>query len=108
MTTARLTLFDRSFLGDFGALVEDAEVLRFTRFPAAPPPDFAERWLERYEAGRAAGTMDAFAILDGEDRFAGLAVAPRIDETARTAELTSEGSSEVMLAPVIAGSPIIY
>ena len=62
-------------------------MLRFTRFPASPPTDFGERWLERYDAGRAAGTMEAFAILDADDRFAGLAVAPRIDETARTAEL---------------------
>jgi RimJ/RimL family protein N-acetyltransferase len=82
----RLALFGDGHLPDFAALARDAAVLRFTRFPADPPPDFAERWLATYEAARAEGTREAFAILDGE-AFVGFAVAVGIDETAATVEL---------------------
>ena len=42
-------------LDDVDALLDDPEVLRFTRLPVPPPPGYARTWLERYEAGRAGG-----------------------------------------------------
>jgi RimJ/RimL family protein N-acetyltransferase len=67
-------------------LVRDPAVLRFTRVPDPPPEGFAESWLARYEAGRADGTREGFAVLE-RGRFAGLALAPTIDRTAQEAEL---------------------
>jgi RimJ/RimL family protein N-acetyltransferase len=82
----RLALFGDGHLPDFAALARDAAVLRFTRFPADPPPDFAERWLATYEQHRATGTREAFAILE-DGAFVGFAVAVGIDETTKTVEL---------------------
>ena len=85
--TVRLARFDRSHLDGVAALLEDPEVLRFTRVPEPVPADFAESWLALYEDGRRDGTREVFAIVDGDGRFLGVAVAPRIDLPARTAEL---------------------
>jgi RimJ/RimL family protein N-acetyltransferase len=51
------------------------------------PAGFAESWLAGYEDGRRDGTREVFAIVDGDGTFLGIAVAPRIDLPARTAEL---------------------
>ncbi len=67
-------------------LVRDPAVLRFTRVPDPPPAGFAESWIARYEAGRADGTREGFAVLDG-GVLAGLALAPSIDREAQEAEL---------------------
>ncbi len=74
------------------AVVEDEEILRFTRVPVPPPDGFAEVWIERYVKGRAEGSCEAFAILDGSDdetggAFLGLVMAPTI---ARDPEWTAE------------------
>ena len=70
------------------ALVTDADVLRFTRVPDPPPPGFVETWFGGYEEGRRQGTREAFAIVERDGgRFIGIAVAPEIDQAARTAEL---------------------
>jgi hypothetical protein len=34
-------------LSDVEALLDDPDVLRFTRVPDPPPPDFARSWLAR-------------------------------------------------------------
>ena len=60
-----LELFDRSHLAAFAALLDDPDVVRFTRLPVSPPPDYAETWFAAYEAGRRDGTREAFAIVDG-------------------------------------------
>jgi RimJ/RimL family protein N-acetyltransferase len=70
------------------ALTTDPDVLRFTRVPDPPPPRFVQTWLAAYEEGRRDGTREAFAIVgEGDGEFLGIAVAPQIDRTARTAEL---------------------
>ena len=69
------------------ALLEDPDVLRFTRLPVPPPPGYARTWLERYEAGRLEGTREAFAALDDDGRFVGLALAVDIDREGREVEL---------------------
>ena len=87
-TAVRLSPFDSGHLGAFAAMFDDPDVRRFTRLPTAPPPDFAESWLRRYEDGRRDGTSEAFAIVAAEDGgFLGIGVAPRIDREAQTLEL---------------------
>jgi RimJ/RimL family protein N-acetyltransferase len=76
----------REHLRAVEALFDDPDVLRFTRLPEPPPPDFAETWLGLYERGRRDGTREGFAVVD-EGEFLGLALAPRIEREARTAEL---------------------
>jgi RimJ/RimL family protein N-acetyltransferase len=83
----RLERLAASHLDAVSALMADPTVLRFTRIPEPPPPDFAERWLARYEAGRREGTREGFAALDEEGEFLGLALAPRIDRDTQTVEL---------------------
>ena len=86
MNATRLEPLSRDHLAGLEELVADPDVLRFTRIPSPVPPGFAERWIGGYEEGRRDGTKEGFAIVDGE-AFLGIAVAPRIDQTARTAEL---------------------
>jgi RimJ/RimL family protein N-acetyltransferase len=74
-------------LDDLAALARDPEVLRFTRVPEPPPPDFALGWLARYEAGRRDGTAAGFAAVDESGAFLGLALAPHIDAEGRELEL---------------------
>jgi RimJ/RimL family protein N-acetyltransferase len=70
-----------------GALFDDPDVLRFTRLPVPPPPGFERTWLDRYEAGRRDGTREAFAVVDDDGRFLGMAMAVDIDREAREVEL---------------------
>lgn len=86
MTTI-LEPFDERHLVALGEMVDDPELLRFTRVPEPVPPDFARTWLDRYEEGRRDGSREAFAIVDEDGAFLGLALAPRIEHDARTAEL---------------------
>jgi RimJ/RimL family protein N-acetyltransferase len=70
-----------------GALFDDPDVLRFTRLPVPPPPGFEREWLDRYEAGRRDGTREAFAVVDDDGSFLGMAMAVDIDREAREVEL---------------------
>jgi RimJ/RimL family protein N-acetyltransferase len=85
----RLEPVGPSHLEAISALLEDPDVLRFTRVPSPPPPDFAQTWFRFYEDGRREGTREAFAVVDGDcdETVVALAVAPRIEAGARTAEL---------------------
>jgi len=83
----RLVPFDDSHLPEMEALLNDPDVLRFTRVPDPPPPGYARTWFDGYEAGRLIGTREAFAILGPDGDFLGVAVAPRIDREGRTLEL---------------------
>jgi RimJ/RimL family protein N-acetyltransferase len=83
----RLELLDEHHLGDMEALLDDPDVLRFTRVPEPPPADFPRRWLARYEATRVDGSGEAFAAVDDDGRFLGLALAPTIDREAAEVEL---------------------
>lgn len=69
------------------ALLEDPDVLRFTRVPEPPPAGFERLWLERYEAARVDGSAEGFAAVDASGEFVGLALAPTIDQEAREVEL---------------------
>ena len=74
-------------LDDVAALLDDPDVLRFTRLPVPPPAGYARQWLERYEEGRLDGTREAFAALDDDGHFVGLALAVDIDREGREVEL---------------------
>ena len=67
-------------------MLDDPDLLRFTRVPEPVPPGFARTWLERYEEGRRDASREAFAIVE-DGGFLGLALAPQIDRETRTAEL---------------------
>jgi RimJ/RimL family protein N-acetyltransferase len=79
--------FGEAHLAGLEAMLEDPELLRFTRVPEPVPPGFARTWLDRYEEGRRDGSRDAFAIVDESEGFLGLALAPELDDDSRTAEL---------------------
>lgn len=82
-----LRLLAEEHLDDIAGLLDDRDVLRFTRLPVPPPPGYAREWLDRYEAGRADGTREAFAAVDDDGRFLGLALAVGIDREGRQVEL---------------------
>jgi len=68
-------------------MLDDPDLLRFTRIPEPAPPDFARTWLERYEDGRRDGSREAFAIVGDTGELLGLALAPHLDRETATAEL---------------------
>jgi RimJ/RimL family protein N-acetyltransferase len=84
--TVTLVPLAREHLPAVEALLDDPDVLRFTRIPEPPPPNFAETWLGLYERGHLDGTREGFAVVD-DGELLGLALAPRIEREARTAEL---------------------
>lgn len=87
-TAVRLVPFTAAHLEAFAPMTTDPDVLRYTRFPDPPEPGFPRQWLARYDAGRADGTKEAFAILDaGDDALLGVALAVEIDRAAGAAEL---------------------
>jgi RimJ/RimL family protein N-acetyltransferase len=69
------------------AMLPDPDVLRFTRVPNPPPPDFTQQWYDRYEACRRDGTREAFAAIDAAGAFVGVALAPDIDRAEAEVEL---------------------
>jgi RimJ/RimL family protein N-acetyltransferase len=83
----RLEPFGESHLAELEEMLDDPELLRFTRVPEPVPPGAARTWLDRYEEGRRDGSREAFAIVDDAGSFLGLALAPRLGQEARTAEL---------------------
>lgn len=83
----RLELFTEAHLPAFEEIVDDPEVLRFTRFPAPPEPGFATAWYARYQAGRREGRGEAFAAMSADGTFVGVALAPHIDAVASEMEL---------------------
>jgi RimJ/RimL family protein N-acetyltransferase len=83
----RLVTLGEEHLDDVRAMLDDPEILHFTRIPEPTPEDFAERWLERYRQGRQDGTAEGFAAIDGDGRFVGMALAPTIDREGAEVEL---------------------
>jgi RimJ/RimL family protein N-acetyltransferase len=83
----RLQPLDERWLDDVAELVADPQVRRFTRIPEPPPQDFARSWIDKYSEGHRDGTCEGFAVVDGDGRFVGLALAPAIDRRIRELEL---------------------
>ncbi len=82
----RIVPFGTEHLARFEEMADDPDVARFTPMPSPVPEGYGKTWYGRYEAGRADGTREAFAIVDGAE-FLGIAVAPVINEQAREMEL---------------------
>jgi RimJ/RimL family protein N-acetyltransferase len=75
-------------LAAVASMLDDEDVLRYTRIPDPVPPGWEREWFEFYEEGRRNGTREAFAVVDGADgSFAGLALAFDIDREGRQLEL---------------------
>lgn len=87
MTDVSLTALDARWTDAVAALVADPDVLRFTRIPEPPPVGFASTWIESYEKGRADGTRQGFAAVDGAGTFLGLGLVVDIDREGAEAEL---------------------
>jgi len=87
MTDVRLEPLAAQHVACVEALLEDPEILRFTRVPEPVPPGFAEEWIRRYESTRRDGTRDAYAAFDPSGAFVGLGFAPHIDREASEVEL---------------------
>jgi RimJ/RimL family protein N-acetyltransferase len=83
----RLEPFGEQHLAGVEEMLDDPDLLRFTRVPEPVPPGFARTWLDEYETARADGSREAFAIVGDAGAFLGIAVAPRIDRETQTAEL---------------------
>src|SRR5262245_26910232 len=83
----RLVPYAAGHLEPMAELIFDADVRRFTGFPEPPDVDWLPGMLERYVKGREEGTRAAWAILDDDGAFLGLALAPRINTEGREAEL---------------------
>ena len=87
MRDVRLVPVGEEHLDDVRAMLDDDEILYFTRIPEPTPDDFPERWIERYRNGRVDGSAEGFAAIDGDGRFVGLALAPTIDREGAEIEL---------------------
>ncbi|HEY0166318.1 MAG TPA: GNAT family N-acetyltransferase [Jatrophihabitans sp.] len=87
MSELRLELMAEAHLDDFEGLLDDPDVLRFTRLPDPPAPGFSREWYARYQAGRQDGSRQAFAAVAPDGTFLGVALAPHIDAEAREMEL---------------------
>jgi RimJ/RimL family protein N-acetyltransferase len=83
----RLEPLAERHLDDVDALLDDADVLRFTRVPEPPPANFPRIWLDRYESARVDGSAEGFAALDASGAFVGLGLAPTIDRSSGEVEL---------------------
>jgi RimJ/RimL family protein N-acetyltransferase len=83
----RLEPLERSHLPKLAPMLSDPDVVRSTRVPDPPPPDFFDTWFARYEDGRIDGTREAFAIVEDERTILGIALAPAIDRETATVEL---------------------
>jgi RimJ/RimL family protein N-acetyltransferase len=83
----RLVALGEEHLDDVRAMLDDPDILRFTRIPEPTPEDFPERWVERYRKARADGSGEGFAAIDGDGRFVGMALAPTIDREGAEVEL---------------------
>jgi RimJ/RimL family protein N-acetyltransferase len=83
----RLEPFGPEHLDSVRRILDDPDIVRFTRVPDPPTPDFPEEWLAGYEEGRRDGTREAFAAVDDDGTLLGLALAPTIDHETREVEL---------------------
>jgi RimJ/RimL family protein N-acetyltransferase len=68
-------------------MLADPLVQQYTMVPTPVPKGFEREWLQRYEEGRVDGTREAFAIMDEDGAFLGLALAFAIDREGRELEL---------------------
>ena len=83
----RLDPLDERYVPDFERLLDDPEVVRNTRVPSSPPPDFASLWVGRYIEGWQDGSRAGFAILSSAAVFLGFGGVVDLDLDARQGEI---------------------
>jgi RimJ/RimL family protein N-acetyltransferase len=83
----RLDPIDERYVPDFERLLLDPEVVRNTRVPSSPPPDFASLWVGRYVVGWQDGSRAGFAFLSPEAAFLGFGGIVDLDLDARQGEI---------------------
>jgi RimJ/RimL family protein N-acetyltransferase len=83
----RFEVFGEQHLAALREMLDDPDILRFTRIPVPPPPDFGETWLARYAGARRDGSREAFAVLDDDGDVVGFALVPSLDRETGEAEL---------------------
>ena len=83
----RLVPLTSAHVPEVTALVPDAEVRSFTRFPTEPSPRFAGDWIASYEQGERDGTRAGFAIESPEGEFLGVGLVMNIEREGRQAEI---------------------
>src|SRR5207244_9429010 len=70
--------FTEKHLEDHERMLDDPEIIRFTRVPAFRPPNYLRSWLAGYELGRADGSREIFAIVTERESYLGFAAAARL------------------------------
>ena len=78
---------DERYIPDFERLIEDPQVVRNTRVPSVPRPEFVPTWLELYVEGWREGTRAGFAILSPEREFLGFGGIVDLDLDASQGEI---------------------
>ena len=68
-------------------LIEDDDVVTYTRIPTRPPPDYAAGWVARYEEGWQDGSRAGFAIESHDGEFLGLGMFVRLEPEGRQGEI---------------------
>jgi RimJ/RimL family protein N-acetyltransferase len=87
VSDVRLEPLGEQHLAGVTAMFDDEDVLRYTRIPNPVPPGWERDWLGFYDEGRREGTREAFAVVDGDGAFLGLALAFGIDREGQQLEL---------------------
>jgi RimJ/RimL family protein N-acetyltransferase len=83
----RLDPLDERYVTDFERLLDDPDVVRYTRVPSVPPPDFAAAWVGRYVEGWEDGSRAGFAIVSPGARFLGFGGVVDLDFDAAQGEI---------------------
>jgi RimJ/RimL family protein N-acetyltransferase len=75
----RLQPLSQDDVPDMFGLVDDPDVMRFTRVPAGADEEFVSWWIGRYESGWQEGTRAGFAVRDHDGAFLGFAAVVDLD-----------------------------
>jgi len=78
---------DERYIPDFERLIDDPDVVRNTRVPSVPRPEFVPTWLGLYVEGWRQGTRAGFAILSPEREFLGFGGIVDLDLEASQGEI---------------------
>lgn len=85
--TIRLVQLAARHAAGIEALLEDEDVIRYTRVPSDPPPGYERVWLDRYAEGWRDGTRAGFAIESHAGEFLGLGMFVQLERDGRQGEI---------------------
>jgi RimJ/RimL family protein N-acetyltransferase len=93
----RLEPLDQTHVPEMTGLVDDPEIVRFTRVPSGADEAFVRGWIGRYERGWHDGSRAGFAVRGLDGAFLGFAAIIELDVEHH------EGEIGYMVAPVARG-----